>query len=114
MDPDKRIVTVIPLEELWNSEGAVEAYRLGIMSRVEVTNLIKTSKVSFVVANVGQKLEWISTENCYEFWKSHIKDHVVEDLSEIEYDLNPKGFVFVASRWISNNKFPIVTLEKYH
>jgi hypothetical protein len=33
MKPSERIVTEIPVSEMWNSEGPVEARRVGLLSR---------------------------------------------------------------------------------
>jgi hypothetical protein len=55
VDPAKRIVTSLPLTELWSSAGIVDARRAGNIGRADIVRLLQGG-ASLVVANSGQPL----------------------------------------------------------
>lgn len=117
MKPAERIVTEIPMSEMWNSEGALEAHRAGLLSREDVRRLVQQGVVRFAVADVGHPLRWIPAEDRYVFWKEEIKPHIVDQPEgPIDVYSYPHGYAYVASEWHPSDALEpsIVLLEKYH
>lgn len=117
MDPALRIVTQLPLPELWNEHGLVEATRERTRRRADVKSLLQSTPVQFVVADVGKHLRWIPEEDRFVFWKSDARDHIVEDPERpIDIYAYPEGYAYVASEWVGDPLAParIVLLERYH
>lgn len=56
MDPALRIVTRLPLAELWTERGPVAATRERLLGRAEVKSLLQAGPVQFVVADCGKAL----------------------------------------------------------
>jgi len=109
----KRSINEIPLTDLWNENGVISEERLTYLIDEEIRNLLKKGKVQFVVANVGCPLEWIPIDNCFDFYKTKLKNRIAD--KEVNYlDNFPDNYFFYASEWKSNNLLPIVSLEMYH
>lgn len=70
MENDKKIVTQIPLSSLWTDIENINATRQKQLTAKEIQEILKTKPVEFVVANIGEKLLWITEDNTFEFWKT--------------------------------------------
>ena len=111
MDPKHRVVTRIPVSELWIDGHTVTATRGRDLNEEEVRNLLRSGRVVFVVADVGQQLEWIPQEKTFVFWK----DEVMSRLSHFPMDPRVvQDHIYVASEWTSSDGAIIALLEKYH
>ena len=114
MDPAKRIVVSLPLEELWTREGPLMAQKRRDLSLGEIVRLLRAGPVRFVVADLGQPMEWVVEADCFTFWKSEAKRHVVDSVSEgFHLDDFPDQYAYVASEWAVDPGSPIVLLEKH-
>ncbi len=109
-----KIVTKLPLDELWNEREQLPAHRGQQLSPEEVTELLRLGPVQFVVADVGEKLRWVPLPDCYRFWKSDAKPHLAQPHSRIHLDDFPDSYCFLASRWETDNSSPVVVLERLH
>src|SRR6516162_954957 len=67
---DQRIVTKIPLAELWDESGTPAGERIRNLDQNTLLELVRFGSVQFVVADCGLKLNWIPTEKRFEFWKT--------------------------------------------
>jgi hypothetical protein len=117
MRPEMRIVTQLNLTSLWNDQGDLELDRLQYVGIGQISNLLRQSSVRFVVANVGEPLNWVPEEDAYRFWKEEVKPHLVEPQSaEDGFRLEdfPGEFCFTASEWRGQGTLIVVLLEKYH
>lgn len=114
MDPAKRIITRIPLTELWNSDGTLEARRIGHIGREEIIRLLQNGS-SFVVADIGQPLLWIHEEDRWQFWKTEVSCRLVAPgatgFSPSNY---PGAYCFVTTMWQLASATQIVAVEKHH
>jgi hypothetical protein len=112
MDFKLRIVTTTPLTELWTDEGFVDAKR----GRQLTINDIKTilTDVIFVVADVGQKLNWIKQDNVFDFWKTDLQKHFWDKRDKLDLDKVADGYAYLATEWIDKTDRKIVLLEKFH
>jgi hypothetical protein len=115
MDSAQRIVTDIPLTELWNSKGdAMDACRAVCVGETDITQLLRSGS-SFVVADVGQPLQWISEANRFAFWKTEVKERLVSpDADGFNLDDYSGNYCYVASVWTFASSAPIIVLEKHH
>jgi len=109
----EKIVTVMPLTEIWNSQGRIEATRERVLGLDDLKGMLSRFPVEFVVANPGHPLEWISVEKCYEFWKSEVKVHLAS-ADQFSLEEFPGDYAYVASEWSGELQTPVVLLEMYH
>ena len=114
MDLSKRIVTSIPLDELWSDVGVVDARRVRHLRLEEVRDLLSSGSVRFVVASVGAPLRWIPVEEQFEFWKHEARERIVNPAERFQPDDLPSGLAFVASEWLTPVLPPIILLEANH
>jgi len=114
MDAALRIVTRLPLEELWQGDRKVIGSRLRPLTAKEITQLLREDTVQFVVADVGHELRWIAPADCYEFWKSEVKPHLTESDTRILPSNFPDEYCYTASYWGRVGESPVVLLERYH
>ena len=113
MEHVKRVVTEIPLKEIWNHEGAIEAIRDRYLSANALKNMLKKFPVEFVIANVGDPLKSVPISMCYDFWKSEVKAHLVSNPEEsFRLEDFPEEYAYLASEWSGEIQNPIVLLEK--
>jgi hypothetical protein len=76
--PDQRIVTKLPLSELWDDQGTLPERLIRPLSSRDIKELLRIGPVQFVLADCGANLKWIPTGESYKFWKStqaQIADH---------------------------------------
>ena len=117
MDPALRIVTQLPLPELWTERGVVIAVRERTLGRADVKALLQSVPVQFVVADVGKPLRWIPSEERFVFWKADARDHIVENPHQpVDIYTYPEGYAYVASEWVADGlgASPIIVLERHH
>ena len=111
----ERVVTKIPMKEIWNHKGALQAIRDRYLSANALKDMLKKFPVEFVIANVGDTLKSVPVSKCYEFWKSEVKAHLISSPDEpFRLEDFPKEYAYLASEWVGEIKNPIVLLEKYH
>ena len=105
----------MPLESLWDDDGNIEAKRERFLSREGLQALLHQHPVEFIVADMGSPLRSVEVHKCYEFWKSEVQAHIVED-AEAGFRLEdyPGNYAYIASEWTGEIQTPIVLLEKHH
>ncbi len=110
-----KTVDRIPLDRLWDDDRELHAVRDRLLSRPAITEMLRQYPVEFYVADIGQPLRRVDTRNCYEFWKSEVSAHLVDDPdSAFRLDDFPGDYAYIASQWSSEIETPIVLLEKFH
>jgi hypothetical protein len=114
MDNDKKIVTQMPMTNLWTVNENVLAKRERYLTADDIQKTLKKYPVEFVVANIGEKLKWISYDKSFDFWNTEIKPHLVDDINNINLDSYLDNYAYVASAWTGEIETPIILLEKYH
>jgi hypothetical protein len=67
---DQRIVTRMPLTELWDDGGTLTGERVRNLDETDLVELLSSGPVQFLVADPGLKLRWIPTPERFEFWKT--------------------------------------------
>ena len=78
MKSEMRIVSQMPLREIWDEHGIVSENTICKLNSSDVTDLLRSGRVRFVVADIGQPLQWLPSEECYEFWKFEAATHIAE------------------------------------
>ena len=114
MDAAKRVVTSTPLYVLWDDSGELEFKRKRWIGREELTTLLRSGAVQFVVADCGTKLLWVPLSECFRFWKTEVKEHLAEPTAQSRPELFRGLYFFFASEWDSNRSIPIIVLERHH
>ena len=79
MDAKLRIVTQLPLRELWRDDGFSTAARGRSLTHNDVREFLASGSVQFVVAEVGAAPRWIPASECFDFWKKEAKPHLARD-----------------------------------
>ena len=114
METAQRIVTQIPLAELWNSSGPLDASRGEYLGEVDIVQLLRDGS-RLVVAEVGLPLRWISEDDCFVFWKTEVKCRLVApDADGFCLDDYPGSYCYVAAMWKCASTAPVIVLEKHH
>lgn len=112
-----RIVTQLPLTSLWNDKGNLELDKQGYVGIGQISNLLRQGSIRFVVANGGERLNWVTEEDAYRFWKEEVKPHLVEpQAAEDGFRLEdyPDEYCFTASEWRGQGQLIVILLEKHH
>ena len=114
IDPSRRIVTQMPLTELWTSEGPIAAERGDSIGPERIAELLRAGRVRLVIANCGDPLRWTQTADLFSVWKREIKPRVVAPTGRFGLDDFPGGYCYFASEWNDGSGSPIVLLEMSH
>ena len=114
MDTRQKIVTQIPLSELWNSGGPLDAFRVEGVGEAAIVRLLRDGS-SFVVADVGLPLRWISEDDRFAFWKTEVRCRLAApDADDFRLDDYPGSYCYVAAMWKCASTVPVIVLEKHH
>lgn len=116
MQPDQRLVTQLPLTELWNAIETLQLARKRVVGSEDVAELLRRGSVTFVLAESGQRLTWVLADDGYRFWKDEAKPHLVDaGAAEEGFQLEdfPGDYCYIGSEWEGGPE-PVVLLERYH
>jgi len=115
MDAALKVVTQLPLTELWRDEGLRTTSRARWLTADDIASLLRMGRAQFVVADVGTSLRWIPLGECYAFWKTEVQPHLVAPESRASLDDFPDGYCYFASEWSSADvAAPIIVCERHH
>jgi kynurenine formamidase len=113
MEISRRIVTQLPLDELWTDTHVLDSRRTRYLEQQEIRALLQAGPVQFVIADVGDKLHWIEQDRAYAFWKNEAKEHINSE-QRAYLDDYPGEYCYFASEWLDSTGARIVLLEKHH
>ena len=113
MNQDHRIVTQLPLEELWVGQRLISTIKVKDLGPSEIAARLRAGMVRFVIADVGRPLEWLPTNERYEFWKDELQSHLATTENVILEDF-PGSYCYFASEWKSYVGETIILLSKAH
>src|SRR6266404_8827242 len=85
MDAVFRVVTRLPLEQLWRGGSTIGSRRHGLNAD-EISQLLREGSVEFVVADPGRELRWIAAIDCYGFWRTEVKPHLAATGAQMALD----------------------------
>ncbi|MGE5321616.1 MAG: hypothetical protein ACM3SW_02055 [Actinomycetota bacterium] len=114
MDPQLKVVTRLPLQELWTKDGLVSSARGRSLTAEDISNLLRMGPLIFVIADVGMAPHWIEPGKCCEFWKEEAKPHLAKTVGATLSE-HPGSYCYFATEWSREKESaPIVLLEKHH
>lgn len=113
MRPDQRIVTKLPLAELWDETGALPGERIRHLDESLIRGLMGIGQVQFIVADCGAKMNWISQQERFEFWKM-VWPQIADPMKPIQLDQFPNETAYTASEWLGRTGECLILLEKHH
>jgi hypothetical protein len=111
--PGQRIVTKLPLAELWDESGPLTGDRLRTLDQSSLAELLRTGPVQFVVADCGLQLRWIPTEQRFEFWKA-VQPQIADPSKPMYLKQFSKETAYIASEWCGRSGEPLILLETHH
>lgn len=113
--PDQRIVTKLPLAELWDDQGTLTGGRIRSLHRSNLAELLRSGPVQFVMADCGSNLEWIPMDERFAFWK-RIQQQIadLDPHQPIRLEQFPNETPYTASQWCGRAGECVVLLEKHH
>lgn len=114
MAPSTKLIGKMPLTKIWTSNQELESEKLRFLTAEMITQLLKKSSVHFVVACIGKKLEWIPLNDCFDFWKTEVKNRIGDPVDGSSLEDFPGSYFYFASEWSATDGHPIVLLEIYH
>jgi hypothetical protein len=118
MDPAKRLITTLPLRELWDDRGNVSAERIRDLGREDVRQLSRGGiEPRFVVADIGQPLVWVDREHRYNVWKDEVAPRLVEPSdADMGFALDdfPEGRAYLVSEWRLADGSTAIVAEAAH
>jgi len=109
-----KIVSFIPMTNLWLDNENIVAKREKYLSAKEIQEKLKNNPIEFVVASIGEKLNWVSFDKSFNFWKTELKPHLVDDINNINLNAYPNNYAYIASEWSREIETSIILFEKYH
>ena len=109
-----RVITELPLQELWRDGHILSASRGDSLAGDDIRALLRSAPIHFVVAELGSAPEWIPARGCYDFWKSEVQPHLAAADSRLYLDEFPHGYAYFATSWGEDAGTPIIVLEKQH
>jgi phosphoglycerate dehydrogenase-like enzyme len=114
MDAALKIVTRLPLRELWRDDGFRTTARLRSLAEEDILSLLRSGTIQFVVVDVGTPPRWIQQSECFQFWKIEAQPHLASN-SQIVLEEFPDQYCYVASQGEEEDQAaPIVAPEMQH
>jgi hypothetical protein len=77
MESSMKIVTRLPLDELWTDGGAVQGTRSEGVGEDEIRMMLAQGPVQFVEANIGHRLRWVPLTDRFRYWKNDVRPRLV-------------------------------------
>jgi hypothetical protein len=117
MDPAARIVTTLPLAQIWDARGTMlAARRTRELGSDDVKELLRSRpNLKLIVADVGSGLKLIEPTARFTFWKDELAPHLAEPSSDaLEITQFPGSYFYIASEWSLPDGEAIVVAEKHH
>lgn len=114
MDPRHRIVSKLPLEQIWSGSRLISTIKIRDVGSEEIAQLLRSGVVRFIVADVGRPLEWIPNNERYDFWRDEVRPHLADPEERRSIDSFPDNYCYFASEWTSYDDEVIVVLSKSH
>ena len=113
LKPDQRIVTKLPLTEVWDENGTLHGGRVRHLDQNLIRELVRTGTVQFIVANCGTKLNWIAVNDRFEFWKT-VRQQIADPSQPIYLKQFPNETAYIASEWHGSAGECLILLEAHH
>lgn len=103
----------IPLSNLWNEQGELNAARIRYLGFDDFEQLAFHKHSALVVAELGMPLSWFDSTYLTANYMQ-LKTNIALDPEGFYLNEYPDHFVWLASEWMLNEDQSIILLEKYH
>jgi hypothetical protein len=114
MGPRLPIVTKLPLAELWNDNGPLEAMQLAGVGEDGVRTQLRLGAHG-VVASVGKPLRWLRGAEFAEWWKSEARPRLVApEVDSFRLEDFPGERCWSASEWRLVDGSTAILFEEHH
>jgi hypothetical protein len=114
MKADQRIVTRLPLEELWSGPRLISTIKVRDLNAEQIKELLRNAQVRLIVAEIGAPLQWIPNNETYDFWKQECKPNLADPDAQVRLEDFPGAYCYFASEWKSYGGEIIVVFSKIH
>jgi hypothetical protein len=112
VDPKRRVVTRLPLEELWNDDGVIAARRARDLDAVRNALRLGTEAA---VANVGDPLRWLRGRELFDWWKAEAAPRLLDpEVAAWRLEQLPDQRGWLASEWTVLNGGSVLAFEALH
>jgi hypothetical protein len=116
VDPALRIVTRLPLDEIWNDDGPLHARKGELVGSAGIRQFLRIENGAVVEAMIGERMVWHLGEARFKFWKDILRPHLVEpgDATEgfVRDDEDP--LAFIVYEWFVGEGERVLVAEGSH
>ncbi len=109
----QRLITRMPLTELWDDDGVINAARKRDLDTDQILSLLRAGRVRFVVADLESPPKWVPESDCFDFWKTEARRHI-SDQPQASLEDFPDQYFYFAAEWEPPTGLPIILLERHH
>jgi hypothetical protein len=114
VDPRLRTVTTLPVTELWNDSGPLEAMQLAELGEDGVRTHLRLGAQG-VLASIGKPLRWLRDAEFFEWWKSEGRPRLVAPkVNAVRLDDFPGGRCWSAREWRLADGSTAILFEEHH
>ena len=113
MRSTERVVTALPLRELWDDARQVAATPVRDLAAADLRDMLSAGRIRFVVAEVGTKLRWVPEADCFAFWKGEVESHLAAPEAKVSLGGFPDGYCYFAAEWAAAAG-QVVVLQRCH
>src|SRR5262245_11406725 len=97
MIPNQKIVSQLPHDRLWAGSRLISTIKVRDVGSQEIVELLRSGLVRFVVASVGEPLNWVPNNESYDFWKGEVRPHLANSEEQVSLDDFPDNYCYFAS-----------------
>lgn len=114
MDPTLRVVTALPVTELWDERGTVEASQARALGHADVRRHLRGGSRG-VIASVSRPLRWLEGLDLYDWWEHEARPRLVSPTIErIRLEDFPDERCWSATEWTLPDGSCVILFEEWH
>ena len=114
MDAADRYVTQLPLADLFDSQGGVEATRGAELGVGAIKQHLRVGG-TIVLARIGAPLEWLQGPAAFACWKTELEPRLWErDLDRVDLEEFEDARAWSATAWRLADGPEVVVFEEHH
>lgn len=114
MDQNQRVVSHLPVEELWAGPRLVSTIKVRDLNASDIVDMLRSGVARFVVADLGKPFAWVPNNERFDFWKDEVKAHLADPEAKAGLEEFPGEYCYFASEWKSFEGDTIILLSKAH
>jgi hypothetical protein len=119
MNSHQRLVTQIPLWELWTDRGPLAVTRIRSLAMSDLAVALHAGPLlgpaRFVIADIGKPLQWLDSFQKLAFLHDEATGRIVDpSAADVRLADFPGEYCFAVSEWRDDSSAPIYLFERYH